>query len=66
MRHKSERRWSQVHGGDGTGCRKKVCKVISENRKMNLPREIVVPVECQAKDHGRDFKLFTLVKKEDG
>lgn len=33
---------------------------------MNLPREIVVPVECQAKDHGHDFKLFTLVKKEDG
>lgn len=34
--------------------------VISENRKMNLLREVVgplVPVECQAKDHGHDFRV---------
>lgn len=43
--------------------------VISENRTVNLQREMlgpVVPVERHAKDHGHDLKLFTLVEKGNG
>lgn len=43
--------------------------VISENRTVNLQREMlgpVVPVERHAKDRGHDLKLFKLVEKGNG
>lgn len=66
MRHKS--RWSQVQSG-AESMQKAVKRVLSENRKMSLLREIVgplVPTECQAMDQSHESKLFKLIEKDFG